>query len=826
MLWSKTDLTRCASLALLLALLAGAPGLAAITVAPHADFDGDGLGDIAVARKQSATTVDWGIRFSKTGLLDSWSGWYSFDYGNEGDKFYAGDFDGNGRTDMALCRRNSSSTYAWAVRYSTTGSMNNDAGFLVADFGNDGDFYFIGDFNGDGKDDVAICRPDGSYFDWGVEYSGSRFMQTWTGWSIQNWGMKGDRFYVGDFDGNGKADVALCRHENPYGLKWYIRYSTTGFLNYSALLLSDFGNAYDEFHVGDFDGNGKSDLALARQVTTTDMVWGVRYSNTRALDTWGGWTRRTEVGNEYFVMDFDGDDQSEIAVNNYETETRTRWGVYSSVSRFLDTWSGWVISDFGDQEDRFLPGGELGNTIEAIALRELGVNGANSPGWVDYYCHGNFSSGADTLWCSEFVSWCYYRAGNPFTGGTFDPGAPWLLNGNNIVKDWFAANAFWWDNRRDLPLVLKPGNYVRTQNSTGVKHSRMVQRVIGTTLYTVEGNSGNQVHKRIVTNFLSDTNVLGFGRLYDNDREDWKVQASSTNLYLRGVCFPSSTTGYAVGHDGIVIKTTDGGTNWNPVTVSVGGAAVTSDLYATQFTSTNTGYIVGEGGLILKTTNGGSSWTRQTSGTTASIYGIRFGFSAAIAVGQYGTILRTTNSGSTWTSVTSGTTQYLRDVDWGSSTKAVAVGDYGTILVSTNSGQNWVAKTSGTTAHLNGVKMDAGYMAPGYTGWVVGTSGTIRRTTNGGDTWSAQTTGTTSNLYDIDMVTSTTGHAVGAWGTILRTTNGGSSWTSQKSGESETFQCVDGTGSLSAWTVGSNGFVLRCVKGGGPLSSARAGRRR
>ena len=790
---------------------------AAVTVAPYADFDGDGYGDLAVAGKVDAATTEWGIAFSHGGLLNDWTDWCVPAFGQEGDKYFAGDFDANGLTDIAVCRRISSTQYQWGARYSIAGYLDDDTGFTVSDFGNDDDFFFVGDYNGDGYDDIAVCRPESAtIYKWGVAWSGpSGIVETFSGWLIADFGTDGDRFYVGDFDGDGCADIARWRMVDQYTLKWSIRFSAAGFLaTSSGWFLSDFGNAYDEFHVGDFDGNGKSDMAIARQVSGDDMVWGVLFSNSSYMDDWSGWTTRTEVGNKYFVIDYNGDGLSDMALNRFDSHYTTEWGVYTTGSRFLDSWSGFTVAALGAQEDRFYPGSELGNTIEAIAVREIGVTGSNSPDLVDYFTYGFYTEGSADWWCSEFVSWCYHRAGNPYDTddcvGSFnflDPvNAPWLLKNTSQMENWFTNAAVWRTNGPDIPFTPKPGDYAKTNSGN---HSRMVQRVVGNDLHTIEGNSGNTVHKYIMSDFRNDATIVGFGRLYDNDIEDWRIQASTTGNYLRSVDFPMDHTGYAAGHSGTILKTVDGGITWEALS-----SGTSRSLYGIAFKGTGTGYAVGSYGTILKTTNGGSTWTPQSSGTTRALYAVSFyTTSKGVAVGSGGTILYTTNGGAPWNHAKSGTTNNLRDVDWLSSTKVVAVGYNGTVLKSYSGGQGWVARSSGTTRHLLGVDF------VGQTeGWAVGSGGTIIHSTSYGNSWSAETSGTSATLFALDFHNSSDGHAAGSFGTILSTTNGGNTWVGQESGESNCIAALDGFGSTGlVWAAGSQGLILHCTENGGSM---------
>jgi hypothetical protein len=73
-----------------------------------------------------------------------------------------------------------------------------------------------------------------------------------------------------------------------------------------------------------------------------------------------------------------------------------------------------------------------------------------------------------------------------------------------------------------------------------------------------------------------------------------------TGNSLRAVYFPDANTGYAVGMNGIILKTIDAGTNW-----VLQASGTTNNLKSVFFTDANNGYVVGDHGTILKTTNGG-----------------------------------------------------------------------------------------------------------------------------------------------------------------------------------------------------------------------------
>ena len=86
---------------------------------------------------------------------------------------------------------------------------------------------------------------------------------------------------------------------------------------------------------------------------------------------------------------------------------------------------------------------------------------------------------------------------------------------------------------------------------------------------------------------------------------DWDTIPSPTPEHLNGVYFPDHAHGTAVGSNGIIIHTSDGGLIW---TLQNSGITDGSYLYDVKFVDSLIGYTIGDGGIILKTINGGLSW--------------------------------------------------------------------------------------------------------------------------------------------------------------------------------------------------------------------------
>jgi photosystem II stability/assembly factor-like uncharacterized protein len=151
---------------------------------------------------------------------------------------------------------------------------------------------------------------------------------------------------------------------------------------------------------------------------------------------------------------------------------------------------------------------------------------------------------------------------------------------------------------------------------------------------------------------------------------------------LLGVFFPEDMIGFAVGKNGTILKTINGGESWTGLP-----SGTVNYLSKTYFIDADTGYIVGTNGTILKTTNGGSNWIHLTSGTTNTLYTVFFPSAyAGYAVGANGTILNTINRGTDWTTQSSGTTESLITVFFPDEDTGYIVGTHGTILKTMNGG--------------------------------------------------------------------------------------------------------------------------------------------
>jgi hypothetical protein len=167
-----------------------------------------------------------------------------------------GDFDGDGRSDIAIYRNG-----VWFILRSA------DSGATVIGFGGLAqDVPTPGDYDGDGKIDVAVYR-DGMWF----TVRSSDGAQT-----AVSWGTVGDVAVQADYDGDGKTDQAVYRSG-----AWFIQRSSDGVQT----MVGWGGLAQDKPVPADYDGDRKTDIAVYR-----DGTWFIVRSSDGGVTAtgWGG----------------------------------------------------------------------------------------------------------------------------------------------------------------------------------------------------------------------------------------------------------------------------------------------------------------------------------------------------------------------------------------------------------------------------------------------------------------------------------------------------------------------------------------------------------
>jgi hypothetical protein len=218
------------------------------------DFTGDGLFDLAVRNPHNG---NWRL------LVSSGSGSFAppvrfgtWSTAVARDRVLTGDFDGNATTDLAA---RDPQTGDWWVSRSTAD------GFVTTRFGRMGtsmQSFFAGDFTGDGRADLAGRNPVTGRWrvlaSQGTQFAPARVFGEWAP------GVRWTRLKIGDFDGDGRADLAGC---NATTGEWLVSRSTGQ--AFTTTIFGAFANpgSWQSPIAGDFNFDGKTDIVARNRFT-------------------------------------------------------------------------------------------------------------------------------------------------------------------------------------------------------------------------------------------------------------------------------------------------------------------------------------------------------------------------------------------------------------------------------------------------------------------------------------------------------------------------------------------------------------------------------
>lgn len=246
----------------------------------------------------------------------------------------------------------------------------------------------------------------------------------------------------------------------------------------------------------------------------------------------------------------------------------------------------------------------------------------------------------------------------------------------------------------------------------------------------------------------------------------WQAVNFSDTYFLKAVYMVDEFVAFAVGSVGTVIKTTNGGTTWTSIIASGMG-----QFNCVSFLNSSVGWIGGFTGNVLRTTNGGLNWNNQPE-VNFTINGIKFiNLDFGLACGDGGKIYKTINGGFNWSTRNSNTTGNLFALDVWNADTSVIVGAGGTVLLSIFGGDVWDPSPTGLSAsdQLNSVT----FCGNSANICAVGKNGRVIRTTNFGQNWLIQATSTSDELFGVDFANGFTGYAVGVTGRVIKTVTGG-----------------------------------------------------
>jgi hypothetical protein len=298
------------------------------TKTPVSDFDGDGKSDILLRDGVSGQTAVWMMNGSQVssnlatslnaGAYTSTTGWQAHGIG---------DFDGDGKNDVLWRDAVTGELAVWTMNGATvvtsaTASVNPGAYTSTAGWHVQG----IGDFDGDGKSDIlwrdsatgqtAIWFMNGAVVTSSSKTSVSAGAYTpTTGWHVNG---------VGDFNGDGKADILWRRAGTGKTAIWFMNGASKTGGGYTNVQPGAYTSTtgWQVQAVGDFNGDGKADILLRSSETGRMAIWkmnGVKVTSSAYTSVDAGGLQVSAIA------DYNGDGKADILLRDVETGQTRVW---------------------------------------------------------------------------------------------------------------------------------------------------------------------------------------------------------------------------------------------------------------------------------------------------------------------------------------------------------------------------------------------------------------------------------------------------------------------------------------------------------------------
>jgi len=255
------------------------------------DFNGDGKDDIATFTKGPAADVYVAL---STGSSFSGTGWKWHDFFAVGSETPAvGDFNGDGKDDIATFTRGAAADVYVAL---STGSSFSGTGWKWHDyFAVGSETPAVGDFNGDGKDDIVTFTRGPAADVYVALSTGSSFSGTGVKWH-DYFAVGSELASVGDFNGDRKDDIVTFTRGAPADV--YVALSRGSYFAGTGVKWHDYFAVGDEIPgTGDFTGDGRDDIATFTRGAAAD-VYVARSTGAAFFGTGVKWHDFFAVGSE------------------------------------------------------------------------------------------------------------------------------------------------------------------------------------------------------------------------------------------------------------------------------------------------------------------------------------------------------------------------------------------------------------------------------------------------------------------------------------------------------------------------------------------------
>ncbi len=226
----------------------------------------------------------------------------------------------------------------------------------------------------------------------------------------------------------------------------------------------------------------------------------------------------------------------------------------------------------------------------------------------------------------------------------------------------------------------------------------------------------------------------------DDEGATWQRAKAPAAPLLTAVRFLDAKLGWAVGHDAVILATTDGGANWVQQFMA---PAEQKPLLDVLFLDAQRGMAVGAYGAFYETADGGKTWADRKIVADDKHFNslVRVADDKLLILGEAGTILTSADAGKTWVPVASPYKGSLFGAVIAADGSIVAFGLRGRIYRSTDGGKGWKQVDNASVATLMG-----GTRLPDGAIVLAGAAGTALISRDNGQSFQPFATGTTRAL--------------------------------------------------------------------------------
>jgi len=256
--------------------------------------------------------------------------------------------------------------------------------------------------------------------------------------------------------------------------------------------------------------------------------------------------------------------------------------------------------------------------------------------------------------------------------------------------------------------------------------------------------------------------VFSFSLVAGAEQVPWMRPSSMSNYAVGSFMMAVTTAGkrmVAVGEHGHVLLSDDRGDSWRQVAVPV-----SCTLTAVQFVNPRTGWIVGHNGVVLKTVDGGETWSKQLDGVAA----------AQIVVET------ATNHDQAQRLVDDGPDKPFLDLYFEDENRGFIVGAYNFIFHTEDGGESWHPWLEHTEnpreLHLNAIQR----IGDNY--YIAGEQGLLLRSSDGGETFHVLATPYEGSYFGVVGSSTENLMIFGLRGNVYHSGDGGKSWKRVESG--------------------------------------------